>query len=333
MTNWVLESVGRSLIGWPEAANGKFPELHGEVSGAAAIDQYQMNLWVRLRLKCPEILADAIIPSARPLTPEQQARESQKLKDTQSFWDAKLSSWEQWDAQTQRLVLEQAKWLVESEVSSLESVHSRLNTTVGMASVSISIAFAVLGMLFSELSGRSPRLWIGGLMLVALYVAFQLVVAAFAAIKGLARTGYRHLTVADVLPGDSEDDSAVESRIVAVNFSRHQTLRESVNRSVTQMAIAHTALRNACVGVAATVLLVSVSILFQPHANNDHLIEQKIINRIRSDRDLSDFLRGPDGPRGERGIQGEPYPLRTATEALENHDHPSKERVSPARPE
>lgn len=175
-----------------------------------------------------------------------------------------------------------------------------------MATVAISVTLAVAGLFFKE--GLPKNALVKSVLFITLYIAFQLVIAAFAAIKGLKRTNCQAVAAIEYLPKDSEDEVAMQKRLAKALFERFSDLHSIGNRAITQMAIAHTALRNVCLGVALAIIVISFALFFRGPNNDVAATDQRIINQIRSDPDLADFLRGPRGERGEQGVRGEPGP-------------------------
>lgn len=281
-----------------------------------ATNQRGLKKWERLRLAIPEPIAGFLIPSARPFTLEQRKRETERNKEKCAEIEARIASWDNWEEPARNQVLDQAEKLIASERSRRNSVQTRLNAALGMASVAISVTLVVAGYLLGQVEPAANAVFLLGISLAALYIAFQLVLAVRAAIIGLERSSIRALTSVQILPTESEDATSVKRRIVTTLLQQFGDLQEITNRSVTQMAIAHTALKNACIGVLIAILVLGVGVVWRSARQEDSAIEQRVIHRIRSDPGLADFLRGPRGlrgERGERGPQGDPGYLPTPT--------------------
>lgn len=262
--------------------------------------------WERFQLRLPERLVDCIWPSARPLTREERTEQREKRRKRAEAVAERMKRWGELGTDDQKGIREEVERLLEAEENRRNSVQTRLGSVIGMASVAISVTFAVAGLVLAKSTPTTPLLFLVGLSGVALYVALQFRITVLAAVIGVQRAGATALTAADVLRDNEESRALYGKRIVEVLLTRFEDIQESTNRSVTQMAIAHTALRNACVGILFAIAILGTAIVWRSACGVDEDVQQQIITEIRSDVGLADFLRGPRGLQGPPGPQGEP---------------------------
>ena len=93
------------------------------------------------------------------------------------------------------------------------------------------------------------------IMPLVFYVAMQLLRSLWATVAGLVRRGFRELSPSDMIPGDAETRDAYLTRLwnLQANFMRFNEW--VINQKVSEMAVAHAALRN---GLTATFILVAL---------------------------------------------------------------------------
>ncbi len=272
----------------------------------------QPTWWERFQLRLPERLVDWIWPSARPLTREQRTKERRNRHERAEAVAIRMKGWQELGRDDQKVNREGVERLLEAEENRRNSVQARLGSVIGMASIAISVTFAVAGLVLAKSTPATPLLFLIGLSGVALYVALQFMITVLAAVTGVQRAGATGLTAAEVLRDNEESKAIQDKRIVEVLLKRFIDIHESTNRSVTQMAIAHTAMRNACVGIFAAIVILGTAVLWRSANDVDEDLQQQIIKEIRSDASLADFLRGPrglqgpPGPKGEKGEKGDP---------------------------
>lgn len=258
----------------------------------------------RIQLCIPEGLADWIWPSARPFTLEERKAQRKKKHKRGAALEERMSTWELFGPEDHRAVRDEVEGLLEAEEKRRASVQTRLGSVIGMASVAISVTFAVAGLVFKETTATTPFLFVFSLSAVALYVGVQFMVTVLAAVRGVQRAGAMGLTAEDVFRNRDETKARYKKRIIGVLLVRLQDIDESTNHSITQMAVAHTALRNACVGVLLAIAILGTAVVWRSANSDGTDIQQKIIEKIRSDPNLADYLRGPQGPQGQPGQQG-----------------------------
>jgi hypothetical protein len=193
--------------------------------------------------------------------------------------------------------------LCEEETERLKSVEARLGGILGLASITSSL---LIGGIFAIMNGGlsdSPRGVRAIACITLLYLSLQIISSTLAAIRGLRRASWISASIDDYIGSPICSSTAGPSekyRSTALrNCKRLLQMEENINKKVTQMAVAHTAIRNfASAGVLIAAMgCVAVS-MQQPGS--------AAAKAIRTNPDLQKLLQGPPGPEGPRGPKGDP---------------------------
>ncbi|MGH9429269.1 MAG: hypothetical protein ACRD2L_23550, partial [Terriglobia bacterium] len=139
--------------------------------------------------------------------------------------------------------------LLEWEKERRQSVEARLTTIMGLSSIAGTIVF---GGILAQAAGalNVHKVWLRWAMVLGgLYLTMQLCNAIMAAVRGLSRKSYLTLTVADLLPSPGEDRFIYMRRRIAKYREEFADHRLKNDEKVTQMAVAHRAMKNFLVGL------------------------------------------------------------------------------------
>jgi hypothetical protein len=128
----------------------------------------------------------------------------------------------------------------------------------------------------------------------AFYLSLQIICSTLAAVRGLARTTWLRPTIDDLVANEASDLTSVNRERAISACKRYQGTDRNINTKVTQMAIAHTAIRNFAIGSVTIAFLGLFAVLLQQPGN-------ATATAIRKDADLQKLLRGPQGPVGPTG--------------------------------
>lgn len=251
---------------------------------------------------------DVIYPTAAPLAPDNAERVAKRLQDHIAAipTDPKLLAES----------TEAIEALLKNEMARRQGVEARLTSIMGLSSIAGAIIFGFLigtsGA--SYIQNRSLRIV---MTLGAFYLAAQVCRAMYMALQGLSRKSYYSLDPLDVCARPEETNLAYKTRrakeLLEV-LSDHQVVN---NGKVTQMAVAHCAMRNFLWGLLIFAAVSSVAAIASKP--NDALLKN-----LKKDGELIEMLRGPRGPQGvpgpegKQGPQGPPRPSRTPAKALSN---------------
>ena len=197
--------------------------------------------------------------------------------------------------------------LCAEEQERLKSVEARLSGVLGLASITSSLLiggiFALMNGALSD-SSRPVRF----LACVALiYLSLQIISSTLAAIQGLKRATWIGSSIEDYLPSPGTGPTEKSRQTALRNCKRFLQMEDNINGKVTQMAVAHTAIRNfAWSSVVIAILGASIVLIQQPGS--------AAVKAIRTNPDLQKLLQGPPGPAGPPGPKGDPgSPVSTST--------------------
>jgi hypothetical protein len=146
---------------------------------------------------------------------------------------------------------------------------------------------------------RSPSV-LSWLMLLSLgYLILQLVNAIRAGIRGLERRAYGAMPLVDLLPTGKEARAYYYRRRIEQFFAVLVQNQDQNNAKVTQMAVAHCAMKNFVGGLLIFAMLASIHYLAERPSD-------ELVNRLKTDHVLRELLRREQGQPGPGGPQGPP---------------------------
>jgi hypothetical protein len=238
---------------------------------------------------------DCIFPRAEPPSKDESRKQEERLREEAEGREKRIAGLSEDENVLSENLRECAK-LLEGEKARQQSVEARLTSIMGLSSIAGTIVF---GGLLAQATGalQVQRGWLRWTMaLGALYLAMQLCCAILAAVSGLERQGYLSAETRDILPPPGGEARPIylrrRIRECLVELEDHERLN---NRKVTQMAIAHRAMKN-FIWVLLFIALIGAYGGITQSSRGDDLIE-----RLRKDREVQELLRGPQGPQGPRG--------------------------------
>jgi hypothetical protein len=230
-------------------------------------------------------LLDCIFPMEEKITAAQatalQSREAEQLKSVEiSKAPEKVA-----DAYDKLLVDENER---------LKSVEGRLASILGLTSLTATLLISgTMALLNGSLADNSKAVRVVA-ALGAFYLSLQIICSTLAAVRGLARTTWLRPTIDDLVANEASDLTSVNRERAISACKRYQGTDRNINTKVTQMAIAHTAIRNFAIGSVTIAFLGLFAVLLQQPGN-------ATATAIRKDADLQKLLRGPQGPVGPTG--------------------------------
>ena len=141
----------------------------------------------------------------------------------------------------------------EERVRSVESKLVALLTLTSVLSVAVTASLAAATTLGTV--AEDARIFAGIAVALVFYVAVQLLRSLWSAVAGLMRRSYRQLSPEDMIPEDGETSEAYRTRLrnLQVNYMRFNEW--VVDEKVSEMAVAHVALRNALTATFALIVL------------------------------------------------------------------------------
>jgi hypothetical protein len=252
---------------------------------------------------------DCIWPTVLPPTKSETGDAKKYKQGRQAKEKAALDSISLSDCTELDHAAERIEKLADVEDERRKGIETRLASVLGLSSITTAITFGIFSGVFEKGLAFASE-WQGPIVLgILAYVGLQLVRATSAAVAGLRRRNYLQLEPYDLLPEPGELPPATTKRIINLRLDCFLDDQERNNDKVTQMEVAHVALRNSFAGLTILILLMfGISAIGVPGKP----LEARVINRLRGDSDLLEKLRGapgpqgPSGPQGERGADGQP---------------------------
>lgn len=244
-------------------------------------------------------VADCVFPLARPLSVEGGRRETVLATEQLAYCEECLKNipGENEEAVLARYLAD-CTGLLEAEDSRRQGVEARLTSILGLFTIAGTIVFTSI---VAEAVGtlRAPNTFSRWTFaLGAFYLALQICCALLAALVGLGRRGYEMPTPRNIFPA-AEESSAFHERERITNCLRiladHQ---QRNNDKVTQMAVAHRAMKNFLVALILFAAIGTAAAI-RAKPSDDALIEA-----LKKDHELNEMLRGPQGVKGDQGPAG-----------------------------
>ena len=235
-------------------------------------------------------LLDWLYPTVEPLSEKKRDCQQQMQKDRLLFAETHT------DPET--LANGYAELCAE-ETERLKSVETRLGSVLGLTSITSSLLiggiFAIVNGGLSD-SSRSVR-FVACAALV--YLSLQIISSTLAAIRRLGRASWIGRSIEDYVSCSALGPAEQHRKTALRNCRRLLQMEDNINAKVTQMAVAHTAIRNfASASVLIAVLGCAAVLMQQPGS--------AAVKAIRTNPDLQKILQGPPGPKGPQGPKGDP---------------------------
>ena len=148
--------------------------------------------------------------------------------------------------------VEERRQNVESKLMSLFTLTSVLSAVViaGLA------AFSMLGAV-----KEASRILVWGAMLLVFYVVLHLLCLLWATASGLKRKSYKQLSPADIVPQDGETPNAYQVRLLNLQANSLRWNEWVTNQKVSEMAVAHIALKNVLTAISILIVLAGLNSL------------------------------------------------------------------------
>jgi len=252
-------------------------------------------------------LVDFLWPTVAPWSEAKQAQEEAK-QGRFALWDESLATGTLAQTPEQAAAaVTKSKELLDIQRARQASVESRMAGFLTLSSIGVSAslvglaqqAYRTLGTstgLTPQLTGYAAIFFIG-------YIFAQSTCLFLAALNGLKRRCYFEPIAAGLLPvpGDTPQTLARRQVRTYLACARDHNIRNS--EKTDQMEIVHLALRNIAVGLTGLVAALGLLLLWKPGIQAS---SQSLVEILRSHHDLTEMLRGPQGPPGGPGPAGPP---------------------------
>ena len=199
-------------------------------------------------------LVDRIFPLPQSLTPAERKADDERRRAQKNECETRIASLACHEKSLTGYLTAFAGTL-ERERHRQQSIEVRLTTVVGLSSIAGSIVF---GAMLTNNLHNAPILLHRLILSCLLYLILQIASAMLAGVRGLERQPYTEMTFEAILPSPDEDRSHHLQRQIRECFDILIQNQDRNNAKVTQMAIAHCALKNFTVGLLILAILASV---------------------------------------------------------------------------
>ena len=143
----------------------------------------------------------------------------------------------------------------DERVRNVESKLMALLTLTSVLSVVVATGLAAVTTLGTVGEEAETKIFAWVAVVLISYVAVQLIRALGATVAGLMRRSYRQLSPEDMVPEDNETSETFRTRLLNLQVNSMRFNEWVVNQKVSEMAVAHEALRNALVSTFVLILL------------------------------------------------------------------------------
>ena len=131
---------------------------------------------------------------------------------------------------------------VEDRIRIVESKLVALLTLTSVLSVAVAASLAATTTLGTVKADAKPFAWVA--VFLIFYVAVQILRSLWATVAGLMRKSYKQLSPDDIVPRGGEASDAYRVRLLNLQVSHMCWNEWAIDQKVSDMAVAHTALRN-----------------------------------------------------------------------------------------
>jgi hypothetical protein len=235
-------------------------------------------------------LRDWLYPMVEPFSQEDEDRQQHREREQLQLVDT--------HADPEALAKGYAE-LCEEETERLKSVEARLGGVLGLTSITSSL---LIGGIFAIMNGglsdslRGVRFFA---CVTLLYLSLQIISSTLAAIQGLKRASWISASIDDYIGSPTVGPSEQQRQTASRNCKRLLQMEVNINKKVTQMAVAHTAIRNFASASVLIAVMGCVAVFMQQPGS-------AAAKAIRRNPDLQKLLQGPPGPQGPQGLKGDP---------------------------
>lgn len=235
-------------------------------------------------------LRDWFYPMVEPLSQEDQDRRQRRQQEQLQLVEAHTDP---------EALMKGYADLCKEETERLKGVEARLGGVLGLTSITSSVLiggiFAIMNGGLSD-SSRAVRVFA---CFTLLYLSLQIISSTLAAIRGLKRASWIGENIDNYIGSPTVGPSEQHRQNALLSCKRFLRMEENINQKVTQMDVAHTAIRNfASASILIAVLGCVAVFMQQPGSTAD--------KAIRTSPALQKLLQGPPGPAGPQGPKGDP---------------------------
>lgn len=156
-------------------------------------------------------------------------------------------------------VLERRIGQVDERLRNVETKLAALLTLTSILSAAVTASFAAASTI--EIQDAFPLLPVSITLVLVFYLAINLLRSLWATVSGLMRRGYKQLPYENIIPEGEEDPMNYKARILKQRLNHAKWNDWVLNQKVSEMAVAHAALRNALSATGGVILMAVVTAL------------------------------------------------------------------------
>lgn len=151
------------------------------------------------------------------------------------------------------IAVERRTGQVDERLRTVETKLVALLTLTSVLSAAVTAGFAAASTM--QIQKDFPLIPVWLTLILVFYIALNLLCSLWATVAGLMRRGYKQLTCEDMIPKDEEDKIRYKARLLNQRLNHVRWNDWVVNQKVSEMAVAHTALRNALAATGGVIFL------------------------------------------------------------------------------
>lgn len=150
---------------------------------------------------------------------------------------------------------------VDERLRNVETKLVALLTLTSVLSATVTATFAVVSTISTLKAFPLVPIWL--ILVLVFYIAINLLRSLWATVNGLIRRGYKQLHWKDMVPGEGENGKRYKIRILNQQLDHIKWNEWVLDEKVSQMAVAHEALRNALAATGGVILTALAIAMFK----------------------------------------------------------------------
>ena len=141
----------------------------------------------------------------------------------------------------------------------VQNVESKLLALLTLTSVlSVAVTASLAAAITLGTVAEDAKIFAGAAVILVFYVAAQLLRSLWSTVAGLTRRSYKQLSPEGMIPKDSETGDVYQTRVMNLQVNHMRWNEWVVDQKVSEMAVAHAALKNA---LTATFILIVLALV------------------------------------------------------------------------
>lgn len=145
---------------------------------------------------------------------------------------------------------------IDERLRGVETKLVALLTLTFVLSAAVTASFAILSTTQMQNDFPVNPIWL--IVFFVFYIVINLLRSLWCTVSGLTRRGYKQLKCEEILPKTDEDVINYKTRVINERLNFIKWNDWALDQKVSDMAVAHVALRNALVGTGGVILMIVV---------------------------------------------------------------------------